>query len=137
MLISDLITLTTQLFENKKNGTGVNSDIIGLGKSRIRSLSSFSSNTIFYFPMIVSDQCTAEEVTMISRAMEKQYATFVVACISLIPFHRIRSGDQASIDEYLKQFHQKKSNYYSSFLFDIQCLHYSHKRVQVLFQVFA
>lgn len=56
--------------------------------------------------MIVSDQCTAEEVTMISRAMEKQYATFVVACISLIPFHRIRSGDQASIDEYLKQFHQ-------------------------------
>lgn len=106
MLISDLITLTTQLFENKKNGTGVNSDIIGLGKSRIRSLSSFSSNTIFYFPMIVSDQCTAEEVTMISRAMEKQYATFVVACISLIPFHRIRSGDQASIDEYLKQFHQ-------------------------------
>ena len=79
---------------------------INLNKRRIRSISSFSSNSIFYFPLVVSDQCTLEEVTMISRALEKQYASFVVACISLMPFHRIRSDDQASVEEYLRQFHQ-------------------------------
>lgn len=79
---------------------------INLNKRRIKSISSFSSNSIFYFPLVVSDQCTLEEVTMISRALEKQYASFVVACISLMPFHRIRSDDQASVEEYLRQFHQ-------------------------------
>lgn len=79
---------------------------INLNKRRIRSISSFSSNSIFYFPLVVSDQCTLEEVTMISRALEKQYASFVVACISLMPFHRIRSDDQASVEDYLQQFHQ-------------------------------
>lgn len=43
---------------------------------------------------------------MVSRVLEKSYAAFVVACISLMPFHRIRADDQASIEEYLSQFHQ-------------------------------
>lgn len=79
---------------------------INLNKRRIRSISAFSSNSTFYFPVIVSDQCTLEEVTMISRALEKQYAAFVVACISLIPFHRIRADDRGAIEDYLQQFHQ-------------------------------
>lgn len=79
---------------------------INLNKNRIRSISSYSSKNIFYFPTVVSDQCTLEEVTMISRALEKQYASFVVACISLMPFHRIRADDRGSIEEYLSQFHQ-------------------------------
>lgn len=79
---------------------------INLNKNRIRSISAFSSNAIFYFPVVCSDQCALEEVTMISRALEKQYASFVVACIGLMPFHRIRADDRGSIEEYLEQFHQ-------------------------------
>jgi len=77
-----------------------------LNRNRIRSISAFSSNSIFYFPCIVSDQCMPEEVSMATSMLEKSYASFVVACISLMPFHRIRADDQASIEEYLSQFHQ-------------------------------
>ena len=77
-----------------------------LNRNRIRSISAYSSNAIFYFATIVSDQVTPEEVTMTSRFLEKSYASFVVACIGLMPFHRIKADDQASIEEYLSQFHQ-------------------------------
>lgn len=79
---------------------------INLSNRRIRSISSFSSNSIFYFPVVVSDQCQSDEITMIQRALEKQYASFIVACISQIPFHRVSSGDAFAVDDYLKQFHQ-------------------------------
>ena len=79
---------------------------LNLNRNRIRSISAYSSNSIFYFPTIVSDQCMPEEVAMISRMIEKSYASFVVACISLMPFHRIKADDKASIEEYLQQFHQ-------------------------------
>lgn len=75
-------------------------------KKRIRSISAFSSNAIFYFPVATTNQCTQEEYTMVSRMLERQYASFVVACISLIPFHKIRPDDEDSIEEYLSQFHQ-------------------------------
>lgn len=79
---------------------------ITLGPPRIKSISSFSSKGIYYFPMIMSDQISLEETKMIAKAMEKTYAAFVANCISLIPFHRIRAEDRGSIDNYLKIFHQ-------------------------------
>lgn len=79
---------------------------VKMNKSRIRSISSYSSNSIFYFPTIVSDQLLPDEVTMISRMVERVYASFVVACISLMPFHRVSADDKASIETYLQQFHQ-------------------------------
>ena len=79
---------------------------LNLNRNRIRSISAYSSNSIFYFPTIVSDQAMPEEVAMVSRMCEKSYGSFVVACISLMPFHRIKADDKASIEEYLQQFHQ-------------------------------
>lgn len=78
---------------------------LNLSASRgIRSISSYSSGNIFYFPVVISDQCTLEEVKMISRALEKQYAAFVAACVSLVPFHKV--DDNADIQSYLQTFHQ-------------------------------
>ncbi|MCM1532729.1 MAG: hypothetical protein NC114_10735 [Ruminococcus flavefaciens] len=89
------------------SGKGSNQKFsVNLNRNRIRSISAFSSNSIFYFRTIVSDQVTPEEMGMVSRVLEKSYAAFVVACIGLMPFHRIRADDQASIEEYLSQFHQ-------------------------------
>lgn len=79
---------------------------INLNKSRIRSISSYSSNSIFYFPTIVSDQLMPEEAGMVLKMLERSYASFVVACIGLMPFHRVSADDKASIENYLQQFHQ-------------------------------
>lgn len=88
-------------------GKGANKKLgVNLNRNRIRSISAYSSNSIFYFPNIVSDQYTADEVTMVTRMIEKSYASFVVACISLMPFHRVSADDKGAIEDYLAQFHQ-------------------------------
>jgi hypothetical protein len=103
-MISELFGLLSSV---DVSGKGKNQKFsINLNKNRIRSISAFSSNSIFYFPTIVSDQTMPEEQAMVVRMIEKSYASFVVACISLMPFHRIKADDKASIEDYLSQFHQ-------------------------------
>lgn len=102
-MLSELFGLLSSVDVSSKGKTRVN---INLNRNRIRSISAYSSNSIFYFPTIVSDQTMPEELAMCSRMIEKSYASFVVACISLMPFHRIKADDKASIEEYLAQFHQ-------------------------------
>lgn len=103
-MISELFGLLSSI---DVTGKGKNRKFaVNLNKNRIRSISAFSSNSIFYFPTIVSDQTMPEEQAMIIRMVEKAYASFVVACISLMPFHRIKADDKASIEDYLSQFHQ-------------------------------
>ena len=88
-------------------GKGTNRKFrVNLNKNRIRSISAYSSNSIFYFPMIVADDATPEEITMTARMTERVNASFVVACISLMPFHRVKADDKAAIEDYLAQFHQ-------------------------------
>jgi len=91
--------------EDSNAGRGLKRNI-NLNKSRIRSISSYSSNSIFYFPTIVSDQLMPEEAGMVLKMLERSYASFVVACIGLMPFHRVSADDKASIENYLQQFHQ-------------------------------
>ena len=79
---------------------------VNLNKNRIKSISAYSSNSIFYFPVIMSDQVTPEEAEMVSRMVERVNASFVVACIGLMPFHRVHADDTAAIEDYLSQFHQ-------------------------------
>lgn len=79
---------------------------VNINKSRIRSISSYSSNSIFYFPTFVSDQLMADEASMVLKMIERSYASFVIACIGLMPFHRVSADDKASIENYLQQFHQ-------------------------------
>lgn len=103
-MLSEIFGLLSSVDVSKSKGG--RKFTLNLNRNRIRSISAYSSNSIFYFPTIVSDQCMPEEVAMISRMIEKSYASFVVACISLMPFHRIKADDKASIEEYLQQFHQ-------------------------------
>ena len=103
-MLSEIIGFLSSIaVDDKKAGSRFR---VNLNKNRIRSISAYSSNSIFYFPMIVSDQCTPEEAAMAARMSERTNASFVVACISLMPFHRIKADDKASVEEYLKQFHQ-------------------------------
>lgn len=108
LMIAELFTLLSSIDVNKvgKNG-GYR---VNLNRNRIRSISAFSSNSIFYFNTVVSDQVMPEEMGMVSRMLEKSYASFVVACIGLMPFHRVHADDQAAIESYLSQFHQNLGN---------------------------
>lgn len=104
MVLEELFTLIKAA---DAGGDGVKKKFnMNLNRNRIRSISAYSSNSIFYFTTVVSDQITSEEMGMCARFLEKSYASFVVACFGLMPFHRIKADDQASIEEYLRQFHQ-------------------------------
>lgn len=92
-------------FYDRVSGT-LRSGTVDFLKKPLKSISTLSSDSIFYFPVIVSDQCSLEEIKMISRALEKQYAAFVAACISLMPFYKIPSEGDISINDYLRSFHQ-------------------------------
>jgi hypothetical protein len=75
-------------------------------KRNLRSLSSASSDSIFYFPVVVSNQVTLDEVKMTTKALEKQYASFLASVISLYPYESIDEGEEVSVQEYLRSFHQ-------------------------------
>lgn len=77
-----------------------------LPRKQIRSISSYSSNNIFYFPFIVPDDVAAPVAMTHAKMFERDCAIFVMACISLIPFYRINSAERSSIEDYLKTFHQ-------------------------------
>lgn len=103
-MIAELFSMLSTLDITKVNGKARLS--VNMNRKRIRSISAFSSNSIFYFKTIFVDQATPEEVAMVSRMLERSYASFVVACIGLMPFHRVKADDQAAIESYLQQFHQ-------------------------------
>lgn len=109
-MFSELTGLLASLDSAKSSG-GNSKDIarkilMKSNKQRIGSISAFSSNSIFYFPVIVSDQMMPSEQAMIIRMIEKNYASFVIACINLIPVHHIKADDASAITEYLRKFHQ-------------------------------
>jgi hypothetical protein len=99
-MFSEMINLYERFSDATKDGK------LNLMNRPLRSISTLSSSSIFYFPLIISDQCSLEEIKLIGRALEKQYAAFVAACISLMPFYRVPSEGEISIENYLRVFHQ-------------------------------
>jgi hypothetical protein len=99
-----------QLYEFGEAAVNIADDSLKPSKlfrhKKTKGIASQANDSIFYFKAVVTNQATPDEVKMISRALEKQYAIFVSACVSLMPFHRIESDDTASIESYLRTFHQ-------------------------------
>lgn len=104
LMITELFSLLSTLDTSGSGGT--KKFHINLNRNHIRSISAYSSNSIFYFTACIPDDVTPEEMAMTSKMLEKSYASFVVTCISLMPFHRVKADDKASIEDYLSQFHQ-------------------------------
>lgn len=104
LMIHEIFSLLSTI--DKSGSGGTRKFNINLNRNHIRSISAYSSNSIFYFTTCIPDDVTPGEMGMVSRMLEKSYASFVVTCISLMPFHRIKADDQASIEDYLSQFHQ-------------------------------
>nr|DAH19450.1 MAG TPA: hypothetical protein [Caudoviricetes sp.] len=108
-MFSELTTLLSSLDVAKSSGGNskkLAKTILRGSNSRIGSISAYSSNSIFYFPTIVSDQMMPSEQQMIIRMIEKNYASFVIACINLMPVHHVKADDASAITEYFRKFHQ-------------------------------
>ena len=73
---------------------------------RIRSISSMASRSIFYFPMFVSDDHTVDEINMMQKAAESNYAIMVAECFSQVPAMEVRPNDMNQISNFLDRFHQ-------------------------------
>ena len=73
---------------------------------RIKSISSMASRSIFYFPMFVSDDITSDEVDMLQKNAEAQYAIMLAECFSQVPAIEVRPDDMNQIVNFLDKFHQ-------------------------------
>ena len=73
---------------------------------RIRSISSMASRSIFYFPMFVSDDHTVDEINMMQRAAESNYAIMVAECFAQVPAMEVRPNDMNQISSFLDRYHQ-------------------------------
>ena len=73
-------------------------------KNNFSSLSAKASEGILQFPMIVSDNISYENATMISKACERSYASFANIVFSMNQdFADVGSGN---VSDYLHRFHQ-------------------------------
>ena len=70
-----------------------------------RSISKSALEGTFNFPVIVSNAMTIEDATLVSRALERQYASMTLTVLTMNP-HFNTMGRTPSAGEYLKKYHQ-------------------------------
>ena len=70
-----------------------------------RSISSYASKAIYYFPVLCSKTVLDKSAFMISSNLEAAYSSFVQACFAMVPAVKVK-GDSVNVEDYLKKFHQ-------------------------------
>jgi len=74
-------------------------------KKTPRSISSYASKAIYYFPVLCSKTVVDKNAFMISSNLEASYSSFVAACFAMVPAVVVK-GNSVNTEDYLKQFHQ-------------------------------
>jgi len=74
-------------------------------KTSPRSISSYASKAIYYFPVLCSKTITDKNAFMISSNLEASYSSFVAACFAMVPAVVVK-GNSVNVEDYLKKFHQ-------------------------------
>jgi uncharacterized membrane protein YgcG len=75
---------------------------------KMKSISKMSSDAIMQFPVIVSKTLSIQDITMVSKALEREYASFVRIAISM----RSNETDYTNPDEFIKRFHSNTDDHY-------------------------
>ena len=70
-----------------------------------RSISSYASKAIYYFPVLCSKTVLDKSAFMISSNLEAAYSSFVQACFAMVPAVKVK-GSSVNVEDYLKKFHQ-------------------------------
>ena len=69
-----------------------------------KSLAKSSMEGVLNFPVLVSDSLSIEDAGLVSKALEKQFASFTLVCMTMNPYLYTSGAPNAS--KYIKQFHQ-------------------------------
>ena len=97
MIISELIELFKSL-KDLKDGKTID---VKFNTRNSISREAYSNSGVLNFPVLVSGSLSLENVTMISKALERNYVSFLTILTS---FDSIT--DEKSIKNYIKKFHQ-------------------------------
>ena len=77
-----------------------------LTSKKNQSLSKMSKDGIMNFPVIVSDALTIEDATLVSKSLEREFASFTVIVMTMNPYLRTSSAGAATATQYVNRFHQ-------------------------------
>lgn len=75
-----------------------------LGGRHHKSLSKSAQEGILNFPVLVSDSLSIEDASLVSKALEKEFASFVLTVMTMNPY--LYTSGPANAQRYVKQFHQ-------------------------------
>lgn len=68
------------------------------------SISRLAANAMAYFTCLVDDQCTLDEGMLISRGLEKRFASFLLIAMSMDPAFDL--SEERTLADYVQKFHQ-------------------------------
>lgn len=87
--------------------SGIEGDVVDfiVGGTKHRSLAKSSLEGTFNFPVIVPDDLTIEDATLVSKALERQFASFTLTVLTMNPYLNTY-GTTPSAEKYLKKYHQ-------------------------------
>lgn len=75
---------------------------------KMKSISKMSSEAIMQFPVIASKTLSIEDITMASKALEREYATFIRIAITLNSFET----EYTNPEQFIKRFHTNTDEHY-------------------------
>ena len=83
----------------------INSSAVGLQRG-LGSISRASSKSIYYFPILISNNINPKSMGLVAKNLEGSYTSFVSACFALAPAMNVKNSDMVNVEDYLKLFHQ-------------------------------
>lgn len=79
----------------------------------IGSLSKFNQSSVLNFPVIVSNTLSLEDATLIAKALEKEFASFVLTFTTMNSQY-VADPDKVNALDYIKRFHQNMDTRFDS-----------------------
>lgn len=92
-----------EILDTLKGIEGEAVDFITTGQ-RHKSLARSATEGTFNFPVIVSNMMSVEDATLISKALERQFASFSLTVLTMNPY--LYTSGAPTAQKYLKKYHQ-------------------------------
>jgi hypothetical protein len=105
MIIEQLITFGKMMQKEWSLITSKTHVNFGQSPTRNKSISSLANDSTYFYPVVGSEYLSADELVMLTRAFERSYAVFTRTAFSLIPAVEVPSFTNATVRNYLTQFH--------------------------------
>ena len=85
----------------------IEGDVAGMisGGKKFKSLSKASMDGTLNFPVIVSNALSIEDASLVSKALERQFASFTLTLMTMNPY-LYTMGGRATAANYINKFHQ-------------------------------